>query len=288
MLNLTHVRSFLLVVDQQGVRSAASVLDVSPSTILEHVRQLEEHLAAPLLERRTGRVRPSRYGLRFLPYARALVRTATRARELISEPRLRVAAASNVGVYLLQPPVAAFRRQHDVEVEIWIGSNPDVSERLERGEADVAVLECWDERLGYLVIDWKREPLVVIVSPDHEWAQRRSIYAEELATEIILGGEPGTGTGRVLKEQLGSLAEGLRVRSGFGSTEAVKKAVQAGHGSSVVLHASVAEEISSGRLSALEIEGVALAKQLKVILPDNLPVASMPGLFATFLLMHYK
>ena len=140
MLNLTHVRSFLAVLDTHGVRSAAKALELSPSTIVEHISQLEAHLAAPLLERKNKSVKPSKYGMRFLPYARALIATAARARELVSEPCLRVAAASNIGVYLLQPSIVAFRRQMGIEVEMWIAPNRQVAERLERGEADIAAM----------------------------------------------------------------------------------------------------------------------------------------------------
>ena len=120
MLNLTHVRSFLVVVDSHGVRAAAKALELSPATIVEHIRQLEEHFAAPLLVRANRTIKPSRYETRFLPYARALITTASRAKELVHKPHLRLAAASNIGVYLLQPSIEAFRRQMGIAIEMWI------------------------------------------------------------------------------------------------------------------------------------------------------------------------
>lgn len=278
MLNLTHVRSFLVVVDAKGIRAAAKKLELSPSTIVEHIKQLEDHLAAPLLVRQHRAVHPTQQGLRFLPYARALIGTAIRAKELIHEPVLRVAAATNIGVYLLQPPITAFRRSIGIEVEMWIGPNPEVAERLERGVADVAAMEWWDNRAGFAATTWMLEPLVVIVSPDHRWARLKSIPPKELPKEILLGGETGSGTGRVLKEQLGDVADRLRIRSGFGSTEAVKKAVQAGAGASIVMRSSVADEVDSGRLVAKTIEGAPLAKGLKLVLPNQLPTAAPAAL----------
>ncbi|MFN3891923.1 MAG: LysR family transcriptional regulator [Beijerinckiaceae bacterium] len=285
MLNLTHVRSFLMVVDSHGVRAAAKQLELSPSTIVEHIRQLEEHLAVPLLERANRSIQPSRYGARFLPYARALIRTATRARELVNEPRLRVASASNIGVYLLQPTIAAFQRQLGIEVELWIAPNRQVAERLERGEADIAAMEWWDNRPGFAATNWKREPLVLIVAPDHKWAQRDAVDPEDLSDEVLLGGEPGTGTGRVLMNQLGERADRLRIQSGFGSTEAVKKAVQAGLGASVVMRSSVTEELASGRLAAVPIKDVPLTKELKLVRPNDLPAASTAAIFVQYLMM---
>jgi len=276
MINLIHVRSFLAVVDNNGVRSAAKELDVAPSTIVEHLKQLEQDVAASLLVRERATARPTPQGLRFLPYARALIGTAKRARELIHQPLLRLAAASNVGIYLLQPPLAVFQRQTGIDVEIWIGPNPQVVERLERGEADLVFMEWWDGRPGFAATTWRREPLVVIVAVSHPWAAREAVDPEELAGEIVLGGEPGSGTGRVLRAYLGPIADRLQTRSGWGSTEAVKRAVQAGHGISIVMQSSVTDEVASGRLVALPVKGVSLAKEIKLIVAEQLPRES-PG-----------
>ena len=137
MLNLTHARTFLTVIATRGVRAAARQLDLAPSTIVDHIRQLEEVLAAPLVVRRRGGAMLTDQGARFLPLARSLVETAGRVRSLVHLPTLRVAASSNVGTYLLQPHLAAFQRSAGIPVEQWIGSNLDVIARLERGEADL-------------------------------------------------------------------------------------------------------------------------------------------------------
>jgi DNA-binding transcriptional LysR family regulator len=93
----------------------------------------------------------------------------------------------------------------------------------------------------------------------------------ELQTEPLLGGESGTGTGYLLRRQLGPIAASLNIIDGFGSTEAVKRAVRAGFGASIVMQASVADEVATGQLVALGIEGVELDKEIKLIVPAALP-----------------
>ena len=116
MLNLTHARSFVTVIATRGVRAAARELDLAPSTIVDHIRQLEEVLATPLVVRQRGSAMPTDQGARFLPLARALVETAGRVRNLIHLPALRLAASSNVGTYLLQPHIAAFRQSAGIPI----------------------------------------------------------------------------------------------------------------------------------------------------------------------------
>ncbi len=274
MLNLTHARTFLTVIATRGIRAAARQLDLAPSTIMDHIRQLEEVLAAPLVLRQRGGAMLTDQGARFLPLARSLVETAGRVRSLVHLPTLRVAASSNVGTYLLQPHLAAFQRSAGIPVEQWIGSNLEVIARLERGEADLAAMEWWDGRQGFAARTWAREPLVVIVGPDHRWAALNSLSVAELQGEPLLGGESGTGTGHLLRSGLGPSANALMIVDGFGSTEAVKRAVRAGGSASIVMASSVADEVAARRLVALRVEGVELAKEIKLIVPETLPATA--------------
>ncbi|MEZ5785731.1 MAG: LysR family transcriptional regulator [Xanthobacteraceae bacterium] len=280
MLNLSHVRSYLAVVDGRGFRAAARRLKLSPSTIVDHIRLLEADFAAPLLLRRRGGTVPTPQGEAFLPLARALLATAERAREVVAGFPLRIAAASNVGTYLLHPTLASFRETSSYPTELWIGGNPNVSERLDSRRADVGLMEWWDDRPGFRACIWRREPLVVIVGPRHPWANRRQIDAADLIGVRMLGGERGTGTGTLLRQALGAVADRIETIDGFGSTEAVKRAVRAGLGISLVLAAAVADEVAAGELVALPFAGADLVKDIRLIVPDPLPAGSAAAQFA--------
>lgn len=274
MLNLHHTRTFLAVVDAGGFRAASRTLDISPSTILDHVGQLEAELGASLLVRRRGAIEPTQQGAAFLPLARALVATAERAHAVVSNGPLRLAASSNIGTYLLQRPLALFSERNGSDVELWIGSNPAIFERLDHGAADIAVVEHWPANENFEAWPWKRERLVVIVPPSHPLAERRSIRAEELIGEKLLGGERGTGTGTMLRERLGPVAAQLSTVDGFGNTEAVKRAVRAGLGISLVMMSAVADEAGAGTLVSLDIEDADLVKETKIVLRREMPASS--------------
>ena len=284
MLNLHHAKTFLTVLDERGFRAAARKLALSPSTILEHVQQLEAELSAPLLTRLRGGVLPTRHGELFLPLARALVETAERATALLANATLRLAASSNTGVYLLQPLLKSFQLKHGVAVEQWIGSNPNTMERLTRGLADVAIMEWWDGRTGFSARTWRKEPLVVIVAPGHPLASKERLDVRDLTGWQILGGEKGTGTGTLLEKVLGPEAAGLKAVEGLGSTEAVKYAVRAGSGISLVMEAAVRDEVAAGTLVALRLANAKVEKALKVILPAAQPDTAPAALFVAHLL----
>ena len=274
MLNLQHARTFLAVIDAGGFRAASRIVGIAPSTILDHVGQLEAELGAALIVRRRGSVQPTPEGAAFLPLAKALVSTAERAYAVVAGGPLRLAASSNIGTYLLQAPLSRFRSREGAEVDLWIGDNPSVFERLSQGAADLALVECWQPSPDFEAHDWVRERLVLIVAPSHPWASRESVSACELVGERMLGGERGTGTGTLLRRQLGVLVSQLTTIDGFGNTEAVKRAVRAGLGISLVMAASVTDEVAAGTLVALPLEDAELVKETKFLFRRDMPEGS--------------
>ena len=114
-------------------------------------------------------------------------------------------------------------------------------------------MEWWDNRPGFKSKLWRTEELVVIVPPSHQWENYTSINIELLFDVPILGGEKGTGTRRILEQALGDRLNFLTITMHLGSTEAVKRAVQAGLGISIVLSGSVTSEIQSDQLIAIPL-----------------------------------
>ncbi|MEM9017379.1 MAG: LysR substrate-binding domain-containing protein, partial [Verrucomicrobiota bacterium] len=123
--------------------------------------------------------------------------------------------------------------------------------------------------------EWKTEELLLVVRPEHKWASRRTIPPDWLVEEEILGGEGGTGTGRILREALGDLADDLHITQNLGSTEGVKEGIKAGLGVSVLMTASVQEEIESGSLVGIRLSGAKMTKSIRLVrsadLSDSAP-----------------
>lgn len=273
MLNLGHARTFLAIIDTGGFQSAAARLDLAQPTVSQQLRKLEAYVGAPLLIRRRGQMLLTRHGELFLPAARGLLRAAERAEALVRAGPPVVGASSNVGIYLLQRYLRRFREGRDptAPVPLRIGTNPEVHEWLRSGEMDLAVVEWWPKNSRFEVIAWRRERLVAILPPGHRWQRLRRLAPEALMEETLLGGEPGTGTGTLLREVLGARAHRLRASQNLGSTEAVKQAVKAGLGVSVVIESAVEDEQRAGTLLVRPFANAALEKRILVVLPRDTP-----------------
>ncbi len=284
-MNLKYLESFLAVVRAGGFRQAVHLTGLSQPALSQHLRKLERDLGGELIERHHNGCTPTPAGKAFVAYAEIMLRTAERARALFDGRSLSIGASSNIGIYLLQPCLRAYLDENpDDTLELVVDNNPSIAERLSNAGVDVALLEWWDDRPGFTGRLWRRDELVVIVPPEHPWAGRNDIAPNDLIGCELLAGESGSGTWRIVQAQLGPVAETLRVSITFGSTEAVKRAVEAGLGISLVLASCVEDELESGRLDALRIRDTRLEKCLFVCHNSSLPEHGRARRFSDFLL----
>ena len=174
--------------------------------------------------------------------------------------------------------LAAFLATQDTKMlwEVVSAPNPKIAEMLLTGEVDLAAMEWPLSHAAVSARAWAHEEMVIILPPDHAFATRPEITFDELKTLRILGGERGTGTGTLLTEALGPQAAELNTVGNLGSTEAVKRAVAAGLGASIVLARSVRSEVASGDLAICRLKGKALTKPFYLaILKDS--AAAVPA-----------
>lgn len=241
-LNLDHLESFVALAESQSVTAAARRLRRSQPAVSQHLQRLEERLERTLITRSRRGAALTEAGLRLLPLARGLLRLNE---QLAHEPDLgplRLGACSNIGVYLLPHALAELRRLGHPLPEVSIASNPEIVRRLDAAEIDVALTEWWEHRPGFEARAWRDEPIVAILPHDHPLAARERIGLDDLRSVPVIGGEPGTGTGRLLRTCLRGRRP-IETAMNLGSTEAVKRAVAAGLGASLVLQLSVAEHL---------------------------------------------
>lgn len=281
MLSLSQVQTFLAVLDEGSIQQAAQRLSYSQPAVSQQLRKLEEYLGAALIVRNRGQSTPTQAGQLFIPQARSLIATAERSRAIIENRRLSLAASGNIGVYLAPRIVADFEsKKSDIKpVDLTITTNRNAIDALLSGVVDVAMSEWREDQPGIEWLNWRREKLVVIAPANHPLARRSRVDKNELFAYTMIGGESGTGTGRLLRNLFGQDIDKLRVERQLGSTAAVKEAVKAGLGISIVLSYTVSNEIAAGSLIAIDIEEADIFKNLYLGISVECPPSSLTRAF---------
>lgn len=276
MLNLIWLKSLITLVEKQSFQAAANALGLAQPTISQHIQKLEEMLSVPLIQRGRSGCQPTEFALRLMPYAESILRLHDRALHAVQKPCLKVGASSNIGIYLLQPYLQDYMRHQPTaskKLDLVIEANPAIVEKLENAEIDIALTEWWVPKNGFQSLVWKNESLVMIVPVGHPLTKFSTISKSMLASLELIGGESGSGTGRLLKQYLKGFKQMPTITLQLGSTEAVKQAVRAGLGISLVFASSVVDEVKHGSLCAIPLEGETLKKSIQLVWRKD-PVAS--------------
>jgi DNA-binding transcriptional LysR family regulator len=252
-LSLEQLDSWLAVVENGSFRSAARSLSRSQATVSQHVQRLEAYIGGKLIQRGQRNCGPTTLGKRLAPIARSLIHGEKQISELHSLCSPRLGACSNIGVYLLPQLLASFCARHP-RPPLQIGTNFEIADALLAGLLDMALLESWEARPGLLAQPWRREAMIGIAPPGHPWAGRPRVTLADFRNETLIGGECGTGTGRLLRDAIADGASLPAPAMKLGSTEAVKRAVAAGLGVSIVLEMSSVVEMRERRLLVFPLE----------------------------------
>ena len=277
-MNLTTLYQTFVTLAELGTMSkTADALSYSQPTVSMQIEALEKHYGVPLLEFRKMRYVLTEEGKVLHSYATTILRLVQEASEAIGEFKalergtLRVGATSNIGVYLLPNILSSFRRKFPgITVSVLIDHPRIIEERVLESALNLGILEAAVADNHRLIVEpWREEPLLLITSPKHPWASRRSIAPDELLGSPFVVGGRGSGTSRVLDAQLGGTGRKIKVELDLGSTEAVKKAVESNLGISIVNQSSVSREIRLGTLQCVPIEGVELHKTFCLIWPRD-------------------
>ncbi|WP_394242149.1 LysR family transcriptional regulator [Halopseudomonas laoshanensis] len=266
MLNLTWINTLVTLFQQGSFKAAADRLGLAQPTVTQHIQKLEEQLGIALVQRGRSGCHPTAGAQRLMPFAVSMLSLNQRALAAVRGEQWRVGASSNIGIYLLQPHVRSFLAEHgDAALDLVIDNNPTIAQKLSQAEIDMAIMEWWQPLDGFESRPWRNEPVVVIVPPDHPFACLSEITPEHLAGMALIGGESGTGTGRLLAEFFAGADQLPSVSMQLGSTEAVKQAVRAGLGISLVLASTVTQEVEVGALCAIPLAGAGLNKELMLV-----------------------
>jgi DNA-binding transcriptional LysR family regulator len=194
-MELRHLRYFVAVAEAENVSRAALKLRVSQPAVSRQIRDLEDELGFPLLERTARSVRLTEAGRVFLLEARAMLQRVEEAVEgarAVATGRrgeLHVGYAMSPTVRILPPALRAFQAASPgVRVRLHDLSTTEILAGLREGKLKIALLVCPNPtRLrGLRFEELARGAMIIAVAPKHPFARRRSVTLAEVALEPLI------------------------------------------------------------------------------------------------------
>ena len=259
-ITLRQLRVFEAVAVHLNFTRAAEELHLSQPAVSMQIRQLEDVVGVELFEKLGKRIQLTEAGRELFHYGQGIINQLREAEEVLeslkglSGGRIKLAVASTVNYFAPRLLAAFHRRYPEINLHLDVTNREALVRLLDANEADLVMMGHPPDNLQLVTEPFMENPLVVIAPPQHPLAKQPNISLERLAEEVFVMREPGSGTRQAMERFF--YDHGLEIRKGMEMTrnEAIKQAVRAGLGLSIVSIHTIELELETGRLIALDVE----------------------------------
>ncbi|WP_089723966.1 LysR family transcriptional regulator [Candidatus Thiosymbion oneisti] len=270
-VSLRQLRVFEAVARLSSYTRAAAELHLTQPAVSMQVRQLEEEVGLPLFEKLGKHIRLTEAGRELFHYSRSIDRSLREMEEVVeslkgvSRGRLSIAVASTVNYFAPRLLAAFHQRYPGISLRLDVTNRERLVHQLQANAVDMVLMGQPPQSVEVESEAFMDNPLVVIAPPEHPLAGVQSIGIQRLTEEVFVMRESGSGTRQAMERFFGE--RGVTIRHGMQMTrnEAIKQAVRAGLGLSVVSLHTLELELETRRLVILDVAGFPLARQWHLV-----------------------
>ncbi len=243
---------------------AAEELHMTQPAVTFQVRQLEEYYNTRLFDRTHNRISLTEAGRLVYRYADRIFQLYAEMDDAVREitgqisGTVVIGASTTIAEYMLPSLLGDFKARYpEVNIHLKVSNTEGIVTMVENNVIDLGVVEAPVGNKSLVVETCRMDELVVIVPPGHPLAGRESVRAEELTDYPFICREEGSGTREVIGEYMqrtGASPADMNVCMELGSPEAIKGAVEAGMGISIMSRATIGKELQLGTLVAVPLD----------------------------------
>ncbi|MEN8169579.1 MAG: LysR family transcriptional regulator [Pseudomonadota bacterium] len=259
-----RLQVFHTVARQLSFTKAAESLHMTQPAVTFQVRQLEEYFNTRLFDRTHNRISLTDAGQRVYEYADRIfslyAEMENAVRDLTGEVSgvLMLGASTTIAEYMLPALLGDFKAKYpEVSIRLQVANTDGIVSMVENNIIDLGVVEAPVSNKNLVVDNCRMDQMVLAVPPSHELADKDSVAITELNNHPYICREEGSGTREVMLEAMnaaGGNPANLDIVMELGSPEAVKGAVEAGMGVSILSLATIDKELKLGTLVAVNLD----------------------------------
>jgi LysR family transcriptional regulator, transcriptional activator of the cysJI operon len=244
---------------------AAEEMHMTQPAVTFQVRQLEEYFNARLFDRTHNKVNLTSAGERVAEFAERIfdlyAEMENSVRDLTGEisGALTIGASTTIAEYLLPALLGEFKNQYpDINLRLKVSNSEGIVSMVEHNVIDLGVVESPVSNKNLIVEVCHIDQLVVVAAPDHELVKRGGkVSAQDILRYPFVSREEGSGTRDVIMHYLmeaGISAADMNFSLELGSPEAIKGAVEAGMGITIISRSIIDKELKLNTLVELQLD----------------------------------
>ena len=241
---------------------AGEQLHMTQPAVTFQIRQLEEQFNTRLFDRTHNKVTLTEAGKQVYMYAERILKLYEDMTHSITEMTGEVSggvtlgASTTIAEYMLPLLIGNFKVKYpDVNISLKESNSEDIIAMVENNVVDLAIVEGSVNNKNLIVDQCRVDQLVVIMPNNHRLANESTLHVKDILEHPFICRESGSGTQEAITNYVEQQSPGsiLNVCFELSSPEAIKGAVEAGMGLSIVSRASIDKELRLGTLTAVEL-----------------------------------
>jgi len=275
-ITLQQMEALIYLVEEGSFSRAAKKMLLTQPALTKNIQNIEDCLDVRLVNRSTTGISLTQDGKIIYEYARRIVKLRNEATEKIltlhenTSGSIYVTASTIPATYILPRALSAFRKKHsDIRVYIKTADSEEAMNMVLDKETEIGCIGKKPQNKKMAAEPLWKDRLVLAVPKGHRWLKKKSITLNELSQEPFIAREKGSATRDVLESYLKetksiSLSQ-LDVCGELGSSEAIKEAIIAGLGVSIISIHAIKRELAADTLFEVPIQGLKMERNFYLI-----------------------
>ncbi len=241
---------------------AGEQLHMTQPAVTFQIRQLEEQFNTRLFDRTHNKVTLTEAGKQVYLYADRILKLYEDMTHSITEMTgdvsggVSLGASTTIAEYMLPLLIGNFKVKYpDVNISLKESNSEDIIAMVENNVVDLAIVEGSVNNKNLIVEQCRVDQLVVIMPNNHDLANESTLQVKDILEHPFICRESGSGTQEAITNYVSQQSPNsiLKICFELSSPEAIKGAVEAGMGISIVSRASIDKELRLGTLTAVEL-----------------------------------
>ena len=293
-MDLRRLEVFCKLMQTRSFSKTGQELELTQPTVSGHIKTLEQQIGLQLFDRHRRLVRPTSAAMVLYDYAQRILDLTSEAGFALERFRgrisgdLKLGGSTIPGTYILPGIIGRFHNVYpDTRIRLALGDTNQICDQVAKGDLELGVVGAAGSRPELTYDSIVEDEMVLIMPPGHPWAEiGRTVKIKELAMAPFVIREEGSGTrtaGLKALAQKNLPLEELNIVAEMGSTEAVRQAVKADLGVSIISWVAAADDVKSGLLAMAKVRGLDLKRQFYLATNPKRTRSPVCGAFLEYL-----